>query len=43
MVTVGQPTAALAPQAQVSPVRNAGFPPIITVLLPIVKGLLVGW
>jgi hypothetical protein len=41
--TVGQPTTAEAPQAQASPTRRAGRPAIITVALPAVNGLTVGW
>lgn len=36
--TVGQPTAALAPQRQTSVVRIAGLPQINTVVLPIING-----
>jgi hypothetical protein len=39
IITVTQPTAGIAPQMQTSVVRTAGFPPIITVALPIGKGL----
>jgi hypothetical protein len=42
IITVGQPTTAEAPQAQASPTRRAGRPPIITVPLPAVNGLTVG-
>jgi hypothetical protein len=42
IVTVGQPTAALAPQIQASPVLMAALPPIMTVTLPIGKELTVG-
>jgi hypothetical protein len=42
IMTVGSPTAAIAPQIQLSVVRNAGTPPIITVLLPDGNGLAVG-
>lgn len=43
MITVGQPTAAIAPQIHASDVRIAGLPSIITVALPIGNGLDVGW
>ena len=43
MDTVGSPTAAMAPQMQLSVVRNAGTPPMNTVPLPLGKGLAVGW
>lgn len=43
MLTVGHPTAAPAPQMQVSVVRKAGTPPINTVELPAVNALDVGW
>ena len=36
------PTAAEAPQMQVSPTRSAGLPPINTVVLPMGNGLAVG-
>src|SRR5574343_1929143 len=42
IITVGLPSAADAPQAQVSPTRSAGLPPIITVALPIKNGLADG-
>lgn len=42
-MTVGSPTAAMAPQMQVSVLRMAGIPPMSTVLLPLGKGLAVGW
>lgn len=42
MITVGSPTAAIAPQIHASVVRNAGTPPIITALLPEGKTLAVG-
>jgi hypothetical protein len=42
MITVGAPTAAIAPQMQASLVRRAGFPAIKTVVLPIGNGLEVG-
>ena len=42
MITEGSPTAAIAPQMQASVVRNAGMPPINTLVLPIGKGLAVG-
>ena len=38
MMTVGHPTAAIAPQPHTSVVRNAGLPPISTVVLPITNG-----
>jgi hypothetical protein len=43
MLTEVAPTAAMAPHAQQSVVRNAGLPPICTVALPKTKGLEVGW
>jgi hypothetical protein len=43
IITVGSPTAAVAPQAQVSPTRTAGMPPINTVPLPTTKGVTGGW
>jgi hypothetical protein len=42
MVTVGAPTAAPAPQAHVSDVRNAGRPWMRTDVLPEGNGLTVG-
>ncbi len=42
IITVGAPIAALAPHRQVSPTRNAGLPPIITVALPWGNALTVG-
>jgi hypothetical protein len=39
---VGSPTAAIAPQMQVSVVRSAGRPPISTVVLPEGNTLAVG-
>src|SRR5689334_3640878 len=41
--TVGEPTAAPAPQMQVSLVRSAGRPPISTVVLPDGNALEVTW
>ena len=41
--TVGAPTTAIAPQTQASVVLIAGLPPINTVVLPMGKGLTVGW
>jgi hypothetical protein len=41
IVTVGHPTAAIAPQMHVSDVRIAGLPPIITVVLPMINGVAV--
>ena len=43
MSTVGSPTAAEAPQMQVSPTLMAGLPPMRTVALPMGKGEAVGW
>jgi hypothetical protein len=43
IITVGSPTAAIAPQMQESVVLIAGMPPINTVALPIGKALEVGW
>ena len=42
MRTVGDPTAAIAPQMHASVVRTAGIPPINTVALPIGNTLAVG-
>ena len=42
-MTVGAPTAAIALHRQASVVRTAGRPPISTLLLPLEKGLTVGW
>jgi len=42
IITVGSPTAAVAPQTETSPTRIAGFPPINTVVLPIGNGPTVG-
>lgn len=38
IITVTQPTAGIAPQTQTSDVRNACFPPINTVALPVTNG-----
>lgn len=43
IITVGSPIAGEAPQTQISPTRMAGLPPINTVILPTVNGLVVGW
>jgi hypothetical protein len=43
MITVGSPTAAMAPQIHASDVRSAGRPEISTVALPDGNGLDVGW
>ena len=42
MLTVGAPMAAMAPHMQASVVLKAGFPPIVTVVLPMGKALAVG-
>jgi hypothetical protein len=43
IITVGSPPAAIAPQMHASVVRNAGRPPIRTVVLPLGNALAVGW
>ena len=42
MITVGSPTAAIAPQMHASDERKAGHPEIVTVVLPEGNGLEVG-
>ena len=43
IITVGSPTAAIAPQMQASVVLSAGLPAISTVALPVGNALTMGW